>query len=485
MYQLTPISMLQTQKLNVIFLVVLAFATTPLATAQDSIENPYESTPTTLYFHIFDTFNKFVINTQAMDAEFFDVGGNNFPTVVGSPLNQVYGSDFDLNTIYGYSTAGPVEYDFIENGRPRFHPERGIAADVLLDPNVQPVVYLYVDLRDFTGGGTPPQYLPSFTFRVTTQQGDDPGMGADLDAGRDILLGQETYTMADFDLSVNPYQAYCSTWGCVPEGHPGYTIGPLEDPPLPDEDVPIVEGNEQFSGQTDPDGNAILFPDDSGIIEVAIPLEILESVIPKIEAYNVRIDWYQEIAGFGPDEFAEPYFRLVTDAEHLPRMELAITNPVYLTFIHPQVAANTLLIHAGANSPWGTYDLDIENVELTVTGPSTPKNIKAVLSSNENVHGLHDADAQLTYLWDFRDEGASDGEYTITMKVRNDAGTAEAVGTAKFIIEGEVATGFDTDGNIVESTSNSGDVEAPGVGALGAIALLGVALTVARRRFDE
>ncbi len=445
-------------------------------TAQDtSIDNPDESTPTTLYFHIFDTFNKFVINTQPMDAEFFEVGGNNFPTFVGTPINQVYGADFDLNTIYGYSTAGPVEYDFIENGRPRFHPERGIAADVQIDESVEPVVTLYLDVRDVMGGSTVPNYMPTFTMRVTVQEGDDPGVGAQLDAGADIMQGQTTFNLANLDANGNPYQLYC-TWliNCDAEGAPA-------PPPTADQDV-IVPGNQVVAGQTGPDGNPIYTPDEDGVVEVKIPLEILQTVIPKSEAFNVRLDWYQEFGPFGEDQFSEGFFRLVADPDHLPRLDMAITNPVYLSFIHPQVAANTLLIHAGANSPWGTYDLDIDNVEMTIEGPAKPQNLRAVLTSNEHVHGLHDADAQLTYLWDFRDEGAPDGEYTITVKVRNDAGTAEAVGSAKFVIEGEVATGFDSEGNVVEPTLDSGDVDTPGFGAIGAIALLGAALVIARRR---
>src|SRR5688572_32852299 len=75
--------------------------------------------PTALYFHIFDTYNVFPVNTQPMDVGFFATSGSNFPTVASQ--------GYDFNTIRGFSTSGPVEYDFIENGRPRYHPERGIA----------------------------------------------------------------------------------------------------------------------------------------------------------------------------------------------------------------------------------------------------------------------------------------------------------------------------------------------------------------------
>jgi hypothetical protein len=456
--------MLQIRRLGVILVVFLAFTVPPLAAAQDTIDNPSESTPTTLYLHIFDTFHKFVINTQPMDAEFFELGGTNFPTISGTAVNSATGNDFDLNTIYGYSTAGPVEYDFIENGRPRFHPERGIASDVLLDRSVAPLAYIYLDVRDVIGNDAAPNYLPNFNVRVVVQEGDDPGRDADLDLGRDIMSGDVIFDLADGDFNANAF----------------FTE------PTP---IPVVPGNDVIAGTggTNPiTGNQMLLPDENGIVEVVIPMSVLEDKISKVDAFNIRIDWYQTVDGIvDDDQVAEGYFRLSATPEQVPRLEFAITNPVYLSFIHPQVAANTLLIHAGANSPWGTYDLDLENVELKITGPATPQSIRKVLSSNEHVHGLHDQDAQLTYLWDFRDEGAPDGEYTIHMSVTNDAGSAVATGTAKFIIEGETATGIDTDGNIVEPTLDSGDVEAPGVGALGALALLGAALVLARRRMNE
>ena len=174
------------------------------ATAQ--IQNPDESTPTTLYFHIFDPFNKFVTNTQGMNADFFDVGGTNNPTVHGTPANAVLDQapvatgPWDLNTMYGTSTAGPVEYDFIENGKPRFHPERGIAADVQIDDSVDPVVYIYLDLRDFLGTNGLPTATPAFALEVTMREGDDPGRNAELDAGAPIMHGKQTFHLADTGL---------------------------------------------------------------------------------------------------------------------------------------------------------------------------------------------------------------------------------------------------------------------------------------------
>jgi MYXO-CTERM domain-containing protein len=425
---------------------VLAFAVPTSVDAQ--IQNPNTSTPTTLYFHIFDTFNKFVVNTQKMDTEFFEVGGTNFPSLVGTPLNTALGADYDFNTIYGTSTAGPVEYDFIENGRPRFHPERGIAADVQIDPAVQPIVYLYVDIRDLVGLGEAPEpegvpnVLPEFTFRVTVRTGDDPGPDAQLDSGNLLMEGQQSAYLCGQDAIATGICAALAT---------------------------------AFDVKT---------PDADGVIEFAIPMENVAGAIPQADAFNVRIDWYQrDPAGviIQEDQFAEGYMRLFASPEKQPRLEFNVMNPVYISFIHPQVAAGTLLIHTGVNSPWGTYDVDPANITMTVQGPAQPQTLQQVVAQNQHVHGLHHLDAEITYLWKFRDENAPNGEYTITMQVPNLAGNAIATGTAGFKIEGKRAFGIADTGVEVPNTAADESSDSPAVGFLAVLALAGAAIAIRRR----
>jgi hypothetical protein len=419
------------------------------APAQAQLSNPDQSTPTTLYFHIFDTFNAFPINTQPMDVEFFEVGGTNFPTVSHTIVSQQAG-DYDFNTIYGFSTSGPVEYDFIENGHPRFHPERGIAADVKVDPAVQPVVYLYMDVRDFfsTDAGDPevglPQVLPSFTFRFTMRTGNEIGPDSDLDAGKLLMAGQMTAHVMDT-----------------------HALGQ----------------NAPFAGQSAPDGTPIFVPDESGVVEFAIPLDVSDATIPKSDSFNVRIDWFQNPSGQADqdDSVAEGWMRLISDAQHLPRLELAVLNPVYIEYIHPEVAAGILLIHSCVNSPWGTYDVDVANITVAVDGPTAPSQLQQVISQNSHVHGLHDQCAEVTYLWRFRDEDAKNGAYAIELDVPNVGKLAMAKGEAGFTIEGKKAYGIDEGGQVVEPAAGSDEKKSPlPVGP--AIALLVVALAALARR---
>lgn len=424
-------------------MLALLLAWVPSSSAE--LQNPERSTPTTLYFHIFDTFNAFPINTQPMDVAFFEVGGTSFPTLPATPLGT-----FDFNTIYGFATSGPVEYDFIENGRPRFHPERGIAQEVKIDDGVTPVVHLYVEVRDFfsteslselqaVGWTGLPNALPAFTMRATMRTGNEVGPDSNLDAGKLIMQGSLTAHVLDTQtLGLN---------GAIPS-------------------------------QEGPDGVPILVPDEAGIVEFAIPMDLSETTIPKADAYNIRLDWFQNPQGaFGEEEPAEGYMRLALDQDHLPRLDLAILNPVYIEYIHPQVAAGTLLIHTAVNSPWGTYDVDVANITVSIEGPAQPQELRQVVTQNAHVHGLHDKAAEVTYLWEFRDEDAPNGDYTIRIAVPNLAHTATATGDGLFTVEGKRAFGVDESGEVVETTKEGGK-GSPGLapvlvlGALAAVAML-------------
>ena len=399
---------------------------------------PRESTPTTLYFHLFDTLNAFPVNTQLPDVEHFVVGGHSFPTVASQ--------GYDFNTIYGFATAGPVEYGFIENGQARFHRERGIAADVLIDDAVQPVAFLYIDVRDLLGGQVAPNALPSLTFRFEMREGNAVGQEKDLDGLPLIMDGQLTLDVAD-----------------------GQAAGAL---------------NAQAGGQTNPaTGNPIVVPDPDGVVEFRIPLALAAQRIPKASSYHLRIDWYQNPTGdaSNDDQYAEGYLRLVSDARHHPRLEMAILNPVYVEFLHPQVAAGILLVHAGVNSPWGTYDADIANMTIEVTGPSQPRSLQQVVSANTHIHDRHDEAAEVTYLWRFRDEGAAVGDYTIKVRVPNLAHTAAAEHTAGFRIEEKRAYGIVDGEPQLYTAQEDASQESPAAGA-GAVAALAFALLVHRTR---
>lgn len=433
---------------------VMIMASMPVTNAQgtggEGLQNPTKPTTTSLYFHIFDTFNAFPINTQLPQPEgFFKVGGTNFPSAVVPESNgQV---NYDFNTIYGFATSGPVEYNFIENGQPRFHPERGIARDVLIDSTVQPYAYIYVQVRDVIGTPSHTMVLPKFTFRVHMGTGNVIGPDANLDANPAIMDGQLTAYL--WDLPMAPPASEIQDPGC-------------NNPGMPSGVCPI------------------LVPDADGIIEYKIPMELKDTKIPKVDAYHMRIDWFQDPSHDGSqgDRFAEGYMRLVSDNDHHPRLVMAVKNPVYFEFIHPQVASGILLIHTCENSPWGTYDIDVANMTVAVEGPSVPQDLPVVVSQNMHVHNLHDKCAEVTYLWRFREEQAAEGDYKITVTVQNLNHTAMAIGTASFHVDAKSAYGVSDEGEVVKPAVEDGaSNSSPGASFL-VVAVLLVGAVMLRRR---
>ncbi|MCA1818861.1 MAG: hypothetical protein LC620_02215 [Halobacteriales archaeon] len=462
----------------VLFLVPVAHAQ-PASAAGTGLNNPTKATPTSLYFHIFDIFNNFAINTQVQHPGFFKVGGTNFPTLI----EPTTGQNYDFNTIYGFSTAGPVEYDFIENGQPRYHPEPGIAANVNIDGNAPAVVHLYVSLRDVLGSENA-NFLPSYTFRVEMRDGNVLGTDEALNSGNLIMHGEKTAHLA--------------------RGAQVCTFNPVPPPQT------CVGGENPAGNQTDPNGTPILFPNKDGIIEYAIPMTVDAKVIQKKLGFHMRIDWYQNPSGDPShnDQAAEGYMRLVSNETYHPRLDLSVTNPIYVDFVHPEVAAGILLIHTAENSPWGTYDVDVRNItvgiqdkagndlHLRILDGSDPPNVvfdsggtdpvaatlQLVISQNSHVHNLHNKSAEVTYLWRYHDEGAADGEYTIAVHVQNNAHTATATGTSVFVLEGKKAYGIDQGGNVVSAAPDSSTVKAsPGAGLLVVCTVLGAALLLRRR----
>jgi hypothetical protein len=435
-------------------LVALALA----PAAQGEVKNPTASTPTTLYFHLFDTFNLFPINTQAPDVAFFKVGGTDFPSIASQ--------GFAFNSVRGYATSGPVEYNFIENGQPRFHPERGIAKDVLLDKSVQPVAHLYLNVRDFLGTHVAPDALPTFTFAVTMREGNS-GPDAELDANPVILQGAMSAHVVS--LLVCPQELNLSPGSPAPDPIAAPVCSGAANDALPD-------------GTSAPDGLPILVADANGTVEFPVKLNLVGDKIPKADAYNVRVDWYQNPTGSADQDrqYAEGFLRLISDAQHHPRLDLAILDPVYIEYIHPEVAAGILLIHTCVNSPWGTYDVDVANMTVSVDGPSKPLRLAVVTSQNAHNHGLHDKCAEVTYLWRFRDEGAKDGTYAIHLAVPNVGRSATATGDAGFTVEGKRAFGVDQNHQVVAPEGGTATKSSPAAGPVALAAVLGVALL--RRR---
>jgi hypothetical protein len=458
--------------LLVLGLLTLA-AALPAADAQDKpgIYNPDVSTPSTLYFHI-NGFQNFPINTQKPSDEFSEEANIGLTTNTLScvPDNPATGglTGKKYHTFYGFASPSYVEYNFTEDGKPRIHPERGLSYDVVLDPS-QPfrvVWYLSTTTRAPAQGGVEPDMvplvIPEVSVRATMRTRAEVSIGdAAFNAGQLVAQGETV---------------------------PARLAGPL------------TEGaNHTQIG-------------DKHIYEFSVPMTLASNIIPKADAYNMRIDVVMKVptCDTDPDKTLMPNIVNVwSSPEARPRMHLAIMDPIRIEYMHPQFIGDELVIHTSSNSPWGNYDVDEQanagtcytegGITLRITGPSQARSLcRAAVVQRTHEHDHHMEAVDVSYIWPYKQDGAQDGKYTIVMEVQNDQHTATARGVAQFEIGkdlkvtrcGNTSTvaGADTREDCVDEFQNTnGEAITPTqesaslqlVGVLGVLGLMAIAL---RRR---
>lgn len=377
-----------------------------------------------LYGHIYDLLQPVPINTQPMiDLDL--ARGFGTPSVRGVPSAET------PHSLRLYSSPGLVEYNETdENGLPRYHPERGISFDVMLDASKPIVGHWYMSAKALdvpqAGQTSGPEAgtLAGLTVRMTMRLGDD--IGGDLDAGE--IVAQGTSALDD-----------PSTW--------------------------IV------------DGDAVEF-----VVDMGPPLV---PHIPGNESFNVLVEWYNAETPDGALSYTQRDWILHTGANYANRVEITVLNPLALYSIEPTPVGNDLLtIHAVMNSPFGNYDVDAETVSIAITGPSTPTRIGDPLVVQRNFeHNHHYAPVEFTWSWPYKEDGAKPGEYKVTVTGQNLQHTATVTKTASFVIpEDGRAVGFsDTGEQVTPQQAEEAPAETPGLAAAGLVAAAAAALFFRRR----
>ncbi len=439
-----------------IALLACLFLIAPVAAQTPGIDNPYESTPTTMYMHI-NGFQDFPINTQKPSdkyAEEVRVGTATHSMCVETPLGTAtYRSE---HTWYGYSSPSIVEYDVDDGGKPRIHQERGLSFDVELDQSVDPV------FKWFLAGAVPfepPQGtesvhppIPNVIVRAIVRQGDEISIeNAAFNTGEVIAQGQTD---------------------------PATLAGDMTDSPF----VTVHEREGRY------------------VYEFTIPLEYERGTIDREESYNIRVDAYIDeplCQGPNPGDVGDymmlDYVLVHTSPEFRPRLDWAIMNPLKIEALHPQLVGDMVAIHTASNSPWGSYDVQGDlptepQMVLEIDGPSEAISVERVkMESNTRGHDKHDQPNMAVWVWNYQADQAKPGIYTFTLRIQNDQQNAEAEAVATFQLgnggEGEVCSkNVGDDELICESikTTTTGK-ESPGVALLPMLAALGAALLVRRR----
>lgn len=372
-----------------------------------------------LYAHIYDLLQPVPINTQPMiDLDL--ARGFGSPSVAGSGALETPTS---LRLV---STPGLVEYNLTEDGFPRMHPERGISYDVELDASQNVIGHFFMgakalDVPQAGQTGGPEAGLLPITVRMTMRVGDD--VGADLDAG-DIIAQ-----------------------------------GTLQ---LPPDKWPVNGEPAEF------------------VVDMGAPLV---ERIPGNEAFNILIEWFNAEAP-GAASLTQRDWVVHTGARYPNRVDVTVANPLAFFSLKPTpLGEDQISIHAVLNSPFGNYDVDVPNMTMSVTGPTTPRSMGAPFVVQRSFeHNHHYEPVELTWLWDYRSDGASAGEYTVTVSAQNLQKTATVTKSAKFVLSDDLrAVGYDDSGNVVAPQGVKDARDSPGA-AVGLLLLAAVAVALGRRR---
>lgn len=462
----------------------------PGATAADAtpgITNPDVPTPVTLYFHI-NGFQNFPINTQkpsdlANSNEGIGLATNTLTCVPANPATGA-ATAHKYHTFYGYGSPSYVEYNITENGGPRIHQERGLSYDVEFTPGQPLLLHWYLATTTNVqniGGVSPdaaPIVLPDVVVRGTVRSRASISVGDEgYNSGIEIAKGESLPTILGAEMTASLNQAA--------PGHGQVNVTKI--------------------------GNYYVY-------DFLVPMTLSSPVVPKADGYNLRVDVFQKVSGCddSADQFLMPNLVHVWSSPTArPRLEVSITDPIRIEYMHPQFIGDDMVIHTSSNSPWGNYDVDEVadkgtcytqgGITLTITGPSEARGLcRAAVVQRAHEHDHHTQAVDVSFVWPFRSDGAQDGKYTISMTVQNDQHTATAIGVAQFEIGRggkdltvtkcgglQSVAGADTEQKcIIEKQDNNGNAlptvtkKSPNLELVGIVGVIGLAAVVIRRRTD-
>jgi hypothetical protein len=256
------------------------------------------------------------------------------------------------------------------------------------------------------------------------------------------------------------------------------------------------------SATPSPDVKALGQVNGKHLFEFKVPIKVASPVIPRATGYNLRVDIRADNPYCNSDDkkLMPNMVKTHTSAQYRPRMELAITDPIRLEYLHPQFVGDDLVVHTSMNSAWGNYDVDEQDpdgIQVAITGPSPATSLaKAALVQRTHEHYHHQEAVDVTYVWPYKTDRAVNGLYTVDVKFMNDQRTATAEGVAQFEIGKGTVIGC---GGVQESAKAISDQcaqqvqkdgatakkKSPGLEFVVVLGVLGAALAVARRRrFD-
>ncbi len=116
---------------------------------------------------------------------------------------------------------------------------------------------------------------------------------------------------------------------------------------------------------------------------------------------------------------------------------LPVKNAFDVERVIPNFAHGKMAILGVMNTPWGSYDIDSESIELEIEGPDgsvTPERLDR-FGDVSFAHGGHYLPINVTWVWDYQAQELPAGTYDVTVSAQNFQGSAQGSCTASFTLE--------------------------------------------------
>jgi hypothetical protein len=322
------------------------------------------------------------------------------------------------NTLALFSTPGKVDISNSEEfdqggGYAQLHNERGQTKDVVLgDGNVEATIYVTVDRHGWAIGNA---YGTNCIYpHPTNVPCVYPYWGWDVGA------------QPDFTVEATVYQANL-----------GERTNSSTQPPVAEA---IESGDAEIVAQGSSKRSMAMngLPGSPKALEYNIDLG--QPQVDKIDKENDFFTTYRFYSESSGQAYSDASWRVWSGEFFPPSFTMPVKNPITVERVIPTFANNKMAIVGVMNTPWGSYDVAEDSVDLTIEGPDgqnvNPSKIATSGLSRSLAHGGHYAPVNQTWIWSYKNEpNLEPGTYTIKIGAENFQGSASAKCAGFFTID--------------------------------------------------
>jgi hypothetical protein len=324
------------------------------------------------------------------------------------------------NKVALYSTPGPVEVssreEFLQEGAwAQLHNERGQLTDIRLDTSesVEATVYFAYSLHAWPRG-TANEHGTNCVYPHPT--------------GVPCLWPNWRWHPGAFEDVVMEATLYAADLG---EMHAN-----ASEPPPVEQRIQNGEARVIANGQWGPETVVNGLPDTPNAIEATIDLGPPRSdAIEQNEDFILSFSSYMQTEGEAYN-YGSP-LRWYSGEFFPPSLELPVENAITVERVLPHFTQGQLAMISVVSMPWGSYDVDGDDIEFTVEGPDgpvdlDPDRLRTLPIEQSLAHGGHYQPVNKSLVWDYRNADIEPGEYEITVEATNLQGSASHACSASF-----------------------------------------------------